>query len=116
VFGNNHADHHSVTQALAHDSSVKYSTAQRPKRSGFEFEKKSRNYATRLEKNRLRHIGAAAAALQQLSTAKDGCSCLCCQRQWESNQPCGSKKNEKGYCNPKKSQPHKTPKSTLFKN
>ncbi len=42
LFGNNHADHHSVTLALAHDRSVNYSTAQSPKRRGFKFEKNSR--------------------------------------------------------------------------
>jgi hypothetical protein len=42
LFQNNHADLQSVTPALAHDPSVNYSTAQRPKRRGFKFEKNSR--------------------------------------------------------------------------
>jgi hypothetical protein len=38
VFRHNHTDLQSVTQAFAHDPSVNYSTAQRPKRRGFKFE------------------------------------------------------------------------------
>ncbi len=41
VFGHNHADLQSVTPALAHDPSVNYSTAPRPKRCRFKFEKNS---------------------------------------------------------------------------
>jgi hypothetical protein len=49
VFGNNHADHHSVTSALAHDCSVNYSSAPRPKRRGFKFEKKLRKGCDTIE-------------------------------------------------------------------
>ena len=42
VFGHNHADLQSVTPALAHDRSVNYSTARRPNRRGFKFEKNLR--------------------------------------------------------------------------
>jgi hypothetical protein len=45
-FGHNHTDLQSVTQALAHDPSVNYSTAQRPKRRGFKFEKNREKDAT----------------------------------------------------------------------
>ncbi len=41
VFGHSHADLQSVTPALAHDPSVNYRTAPRPKRRGFKFEKSS---------------------------------------------------------------------------
>ncbi len=50
VFGHNHADLQSVTPALAHDPSVNYSTAPRPKRRGFKFEKNSRKGCDRFEK------------------------------------------------------------------
>ncbi len=50
VFGHHHADLQSVTPALAHDCSVNYSTAPRPKRRGFKLEKKSRKGCDRLEK------------------------------------------------------------------
>ncbi len=50
VFEHNHADFQSVTPARAHDRSVNYSTAPRPKRSGFKLEKNSRKGCGRLEK------------------------------------------------------------------
>jgi hypothetical protein len=50
VFGHNHADHGSVTPALAHDPSVNYSTVLRPKRRGFKFEKNSRKGCDTFEK------------------------------------------------------------------
>ncbi len=50
VFGHNHADLQSVTPALAHDPSVNYRTAPRPKRRGFKFEKNSRKGCDSFEK------------------------------------------------------------------
>ncbi len=50
VLGNNHADHQSVTPGLAHDSSVNYITAQRPKRREFKFEKDSKKICDTFEK------------------------------------------------------------------
>ncbi len=50
VFGHNHADLQSVTPALAHDSSVNYSTAPLPKRRGSKLKKNSRKGCDRLEK------------------------------------------------------------------
>ncbi len=58
VFGHNHADLQSVTPALAHDRSVNYSTAPRPKRRGFKLEKFLRKGCDRLEKKTsLLHCG-----------------------------------------------------------
>ncbi len=42
AFGDNHAGHEKVTQALAHDRSDNYSSAQRPECRVFNFEKISR--------------------------------------------------------------------------
>jgi hypothetical protein len=50
LFGNNHADLQSVTPALAHDTSVKYSTAQHPNRRRFKFDKNLRKGCDRFEK------------------------------------------------------------------
>jgi hypothetical protein len=53
LFRNNHAHHQSVTQALAHDSSINYSTAPRPKGRGFKFEKNSRKGCDTFEKKKV---------------------------------------------------------------
>jgi hypothetical protein len=53
MFENIHDDHHSVTPALAHGRSVNYSTAPRPKRRGFEFEKKSKKLCDTFEKKKV---------------------------------------------------------------
>ncbi len=50
LFRHNHADRQSVTPVLAHDPSVHYSTAPRPKRSGFKYEKNSRKGCDTFEK------------------------------------------------------------------
>ncbi len=65
-FGHNHADLQSVTPALAHDRSVNYSMALRPKRRGFKLEKNSRKRCDRLEKKTslLLHF-AASMSLQR---------------------------------------------------
>jgi hypothetical protein len=60
VFGHNHADLQSVTPALAHDPSVNYSTAPRPKRRGFKFEKIREKDATGSRKKRLGYRPQAA--------------------------------------------------------
>jgi hypothetical protein len=49
-FGGVRRRHQEVTRVLAHDCSVNYSTAPRPKRRGFKFEKNSRKLCDRLEK------------------------------------------------------------------
>ena len=56
VFGHNHADLQSVTLALAHCRFVNYSTAPRPKRRRFKFEKNSRKGCDTFEKKRFRHL------------------------------------------------------------
>jgi hypothetical protein len=50
-FRKTHAHLQSVTPALAHDPAVNYSTAPRPKRRGFKFEKNREKDATRSRKN-----------------------------------------------------------------
>jgi hypothetical protein len=67
VFGHNHADLQSVTPALAHDHSVNYSTAQRPKRRGFKFEKIREKDATASRKKRLGFMLRSSSAGQPSS-------------------------------------------------
>jgi hypothetical protein len=49
-FGDNHAGHQKVTQALAHDRSDNYSSVPRPERRVFKFEKKLKKGCDSFEK------------------------------------------------------------------
>ncbi len=71
VFGHNHADHQPVTQALAHDPSVNYSTAPRPTRRGFKFEKKSRKGCDRFEKKPSGLLSPFRCAIQLVKVVVD---------------------------------------------